>query len=283
MQAITHSGKFHADDVLSWALLRQFYPGDITLTRTRDATLIAQGDIVFDVGNVFSPEELRFDHHQKEYQGPLSSAGMILNWLYSQEYLSQRLYTTLKEQLTDYIDAVDNGRRVPERDVPCFATMVDHVNHGAKTLEEFDIQFHKATDIATLLLSSFIQQDTEQRKAHAIVLEAMQQAISSNSSLIEFPHYVSWQTSYFSNGGTEHPTNFILFPTISNTWQVLAIPPVENSFSQKKPFPEEWAGLRDDELSSVTGEASIFCHKNRFIAVFHTRTAAINSLKKLLF
>ena len=48
MQAVTHSGKFHADDVLAWALLCEFLPNNIELKRTRDEKTIQTADLVFD-------------------------------------------------------------------------------------------------------------------------------------------------------------------------------------------------------------------------------------------
>ena len=63
----THSGKFHADDVLAFAMLKEFLSPELKLTRTRDMSLIAQADIVFDVGGIFNPHNGRFDHHQKSY------------------------------------------------------------------------------------------------------------------------------------------------------------------------------------------------------------------------
>ena len=46
--ATTHSGKFHADDVLAWALIQYFYDPNITLVRSRDPKIIEQSAIVFD-------------------------------------------------------------------------------------------------------------------------------------------------------------------------------------------------------------------------------------------
>ena len=36
----THSGPFHADDVMAWALLRRFVDADATVVRTRDPALL---------------------------------------------------------------------------------------------------------------------------------------------------------------------------------------------------------------------------------------------------
>ena len=41
MRIVTHSGKFHADDVLAWSLLCHFHPEGhlFTIKRTRDEEL----------------------------------------------------------------------------------------------------------------------------------------------------------------------------------------------------------------------------------------------------
>ena len=56
--------------------------------------------------------------------------------------------------------------------------------------------------------------------------------------------------------------------------------PTIESFDQKRSFPLEWAGLRNEELSAITGVPSVFCHKNRFIAVFETRHAVITAMQR---
>jgi len=280
MQAATHSGKFHADDVLAWALLSQFIQEDITLIRTRDPQLLNRADIVFDVGGIYDPSQKLFDHHQNTYQGTLSSAGMVLQWLFEQNLMSTRIHKSLQEQIVHYVDDVDNGIREPSKGVPCFASMVENLNHGAQTLQDFDVQFEVAANLARVFVKGIVTREEELMEAEEVILKAMNDALETESNLIELPRYLPWQPIYFANGGLNHPTEYLLFPTISNTWQVLAIPPEEDSFAQKRPFPEKWAGLRDKELSDVTGEAAIFCHKNRFIAVFHSKSAAINAMRK---
>ena len=54
--ALSHSGKFHADDVLAWSLLCHFHPNGhaFKLNRTRDENII-EADIVFDVGGIYDP------------------------------------------------------------------------------------------------------------------------------------------------------------------------------------------------------------------------------------
>ena len=61
MKIVTHSGKFHADDVLAWSLLCQFHPekDHLSLQRTRDESIIEGADIVFDVGGIYNPSKGR--------------------------------------------------------------------------------------------------------------------------------------------------------------------------------------------------------------------------------
>lgn len=57
-KAFTHSGKFHADDVFSYALLLYLNPA-ITITRGNKVPKDFDG-IVFDIGRG------KYDHHQKD-------------------------------------------------------------------------------------------------------------------------------------------------------------------------------------------------------------------------
>ena len=63
---VTHSGGFHADELLSSVVLTALFP-DATLLRTRDDAWITPGAyrIVYDVGRDFNAAAQIFDHHQR--------------------------------------------------------------------------------------------------------------------------------------------------------------------------------------------------------------------------
>jgi uncharacterized UPF0160 family protein len=74
------------DESLAVYLLRQTTEfADSKLIRTRDPAVIAQADIVVDVGGEYIPEKHRYDHHQRGFTETfdaahvtkLSSAGLI--------------------------------------------------------------------------------------------------------------------------------------------------------------------------------------------------------------
>jgi uncharacterized UPF0160 family protein len=73
----THNGIFHADEVTAIALLSIKFDGNIKIIRTRDAAVIDAAVIAVDVGGKYDLEKSRFDHHQSDYIGTLSSAGMV--------------------------------------------------------------------------------------------------------------------------------------------------------------------------------------------------------------
>ena len=281
MRVVTHSGKFHADDVLAWALLCYFHPqrSSLSLTRTRDIDIIQTAEIVFDVGGLYDPSLGRFDHHQNEYTGPLSSAGMVLQWLLTSNWIDPTLGKMMDHEIVSYVDDVDNGRIEERPSVPCFSKMVNLFNAPAQTLQDFDDQFQLATKIATGIIEGIVSRHRKEEEARQLVLNTMNMT-REFKNLMEFPAYISWKSTYYANAGSTHSTEFVMYPSMHGTWQVSAIPPTSESFDQKRSFPAEWAGLRDEELSAVTGVPSIFCHKNRFIAVFETRNAAIEGMRR---
>lgn len=275
----THHGTFHADDVLAVALVRAFVDAEATVDRTRDPGRIAQADIVIDVGGEYDPDRRRFDHHQKSYTGPLSSAGMVLQWLYRQGRIEPGLYDMLRARVVTYVDDVDNGRVEPQAHLPCFATMVQAANRGAVTLADFDLRFEEAVRMADVLVAGVVGDHEELVEAEAEVREAMDRAVATGSNLLQLSRYLRWKPAYFNMGGELHPTEFVTMPGLDGTVRVIAIPPHEGSFAQKRPLPQAWAGLVDEELERACGvPGARFCHKNRFIAVFDTQEHLLAAL-----
>jgi uncharacterized UPF0160 family protein len=66
----THSGAFHADEVLSCTLLKftnEFH--DSVIVRSRNTDINKLTHVLVDVGGVYDPLTYRLDHHQKEFKG----------------------------------------------------------------------------------------------------------------------------------------------------------------------------------------------------------------------
>jgi uncharacterized UPF0160 family protein len=280
MLLATHSGPFHCDDVFACALLRCFFDPELTWIRTRDLARIAAADIAIDVGGEYDPARRRFDHHQRDYTGQLSSAGMVLEWLSSERHIDGALATKLREQYVDYIDAVDNGRRKPDEAIPCLPSVVGALCEQAETHAEFDARYAEAVQVCIGILNGMRQAELRTEQARAEVASAMARATAAGTRVLTFDRHLKWKRAYFEQGGAEHPTDYALFPD-GERWQLVAIPPAHESFDKKRPLPAAWAGLVDEALCQVIGvPGAKFCHKNLFIAVFESRESALQAIDK---
>jgi uncharacterized UPF0160 family protein len=63
-------------------------------------------------------------------------------------------------------------------------------------------------------------------------------------------------------------------------WKLRGIPPsMSERMKVRKPLPEKWAGLHEEDLKKVSGiDGAVFCHKGRFISIWKTREDAIRAL-----
>lgn len=206
---------------------------------------------------------------------------MVLAWLGETERLEQEWFIGLRTEVMSYLDDVDNGRRPPDPEVLCFPRIVEALGQGAEDGAGFDRAFDTAVSFASAFLEGWVAGRRAQSRARCIVEGAMLRAEQENSNLMFFDAYLKWKEPYFANGGEHHVTEFVLFPGAEEHWRVVAIPPRLGEFGQKRSLPESWAGLTDEALEEKTGvSGSIFCHKNRFIAVFTTREKAVEALKR---
>ena len=233
MLAVTHSGKFHGDDVVAWALLKLYHPEELSLLRSRDPEDWDRADIVFDVGRVFDSSQGRFDHHQHTYTGPLSSAGMVLSFLQESGHIELDLANHLRNFCINYVDAVDNGQSRSQPEVPCLTSLVERMNRGCSSLEEFTQRFEQTAEMVSIFLQAFERELLEHKRAAEIIHTAMQRAERLGSNVIELEKYCAWKPGYFEQGGAEHSTEFVLFQSLQGSWQVVAIPPSEHLLRSK--------------------------------------------------
>lgn len=278
----THDGTFHADEVTASALLFVFNRIDRDkIVRTRDLTLLDECEYVCDVGGIYDPSRNRFDHHQVDYQGELSSAGMVLLDLKEKKSIDEKLYDFLNRALIWGVDAHDNGRVVIEPGTCTFSQVITNFvppiyDAPAEIVQE---AFFQAFDFTVGHLQRLIARYHYVEECRDSVAKAMK---LGNQSLI-FDRAMPWMDVFFDMGGERHAALFIVMPSGSH-WKVRGIPP--NSKDRMKVrllLPEAWAGLMDDELRSVSGiKGAIFCHKGRFISVWETKEAALQALRQAL-
>ncbi len=278
----THDGTFHADEVSACALLLVFNLIDRDkIHRTRDESELAQMEYVCDVGGIYDTAIKRFDHHQNEYEGNLASAGMIWQYLKDQGIVDTHLYEYVNHLIIIGIDAHDNGIVLQEDGVCTFSHVIaNFVPIGEEaTTENLNQAFFEALKFVTGHFTRLFDRYHYIEQCKDKVAKAME----GESRALIFDESMPWQENFFALGGEEHPALFVVMPSQEH-WKLRGIPPNEiDKMAVRQPLPNEWAGLRDEELSEVSGiEGGIFCHKGRFISVWKTKEAAMKALNKVL-
>jgi len=299
---LTHSGSFHADDVFGVAVLAALHP-DHTLTRTRDASLIAQADFAVDVGGEWDAARGRFDHHQRGFDGAreggtgYASAGLV--WReYGQAYVRHvaaemdaaiadhavaAIAADLDESLVRYLDMVDTGAAMVAPGVFGLSSQVAALNstwieeQGLSTPARGALQLERFRE-AMAMVQRYLQRLVMRRVGQELAADRVRAA----------PRLLGGRVLHLAEGGMpwtrvvldEMPdVLFVLYPESDDEGQryVLRTVPVKaESFEARRDLPRAWAGLRDAQLAQASGVPdALFCHTNVFIAVARSLEGAL--------
>lgn len=277
----THDGSFHADEVTAAALLVVFNRVDRDkIVRTRDEKLLDACEYVCDVGNIYDPSRKRFDHHQVDYTGQMSSAGMVLLYLWKQEIIDERKYNFLNQSFILGVDAHDTGRVILEPGVATFSQII--ANFVPPDYDAPDTEMRHAFDQALDFVIGHVHRLMERYDYVQQCREVVVKAMSKRGVALIFDKAMPWMDVFFEMDGEHHPAQFVVMPSGSH-WKLRGIPPnSRDKMGIRSPLPEKWAGLRDEQLQKETGiPGAIFCHKGRFISIWETKDDALAALKQV--
>ena len=301
---ITHSGSFHADDLLAFAVLSTLYP-EARLLRTRDTEAIAaEGSaIVFDVGFRYAPERHHYDHHQpdrpRRAEGlAYSSFGLIWQH-FGRAYIRgilnldeggsgstiEQIHAAVDAGLVRDIDAVDNGELGGGQEalmhplslpnlLMTFRPAFDDDEPGRD-----DAAFLRTVEVAKRLLRAQVESSAASLRAHAVVTAAI--GSRSHPNWIELPRSMDYLGPIFATDAAAK-VQFVVAPS-RDEWQLNTVNVSLTSFQPRKPLPASWAGLRGSDLVEATGVPdAVFCHAGRFIAITRSREGAMALLEQAL-
>lgn len=288
---VTHSGGFHADELLSSVILTRLFP-DAQIVRSRSPDWIAPGAdrIVYDVGGQYDPAARIFDHHQRgapvrESGKPFSSFGLVWKH-YGGEYLAalgvpaahmSAVHASFDAKFVLPVDLVDNGAldlstagelagltlpALLETLKPVFDERGPDVDNRA---------FHNALGVARGFVEASIAGSAAKLRAESVVLEAIGR--TGEGRVLELPLGMPFRSAIIK-AGADHLL-FVVHPR-ENDWCVTGIRRADEGFELRADLPAAWAGLRDRELELACGvPGASFCHNGRFIAAAATREAAL--------
>ena len=258
--AFTHSGKFHADDVFSAALLLYLNP-EIMITRGNRVPEDFDG-IVFDIGRG------QYDHHQKDSRIrengiPYAAFGLLWEEL-GADILGEDLAQRFDEAFVQPLDNNDNTGEKNE-----LATLIGNFNPTWDAEGSNDEAFFQAVSVAGMILENKFERFRGNERADKRVEEIYahhEQAVHDrekhrdDARILIFPEFVPCQKFL-----SETEIAFVIFPSNRGGY---CIQPQKKEYSMnyKCSFPVEWLGLENEELVVATGLKSAgFCHKGGFL------------------
>ncbi|OBZ78890.1 hypothetical protein A0H81_01168 [Grifola frondosa] len=318
----THNGTFHCDEALAVFLLKKTNAyATADLKRTRDPAILDTCSIVVDVGGVYDESKQRFDHHQRGFtevfgygfKTKLSSAGLVYKH-FGKDIIAGRLQLLLDDakvdtlwlkmykEFVEAIDGIDNGISQYPTDIePVYrgrtdvSSRVGHLNPAWN--EPFDA---KTLDSKFLQASSLVGEEFMNRldyyanswlPARDLVSTALTKRteVDPSGRIVLFEQFAPWKEHLFelepllSITESSQPL-YILYPDeAANNWRIQAVPASPSSFESRKALPEAWRGVRDDELSKLSGvEGCIFVHASGFIGGNKTREGALKMARLAL-
>lgn len=296
-ELVTHDGAFHPDEVLASAVLYDLFPGtDRIRSRNPAYTSPAPGRIVYDVGSVYDPGRGMFDHHQigaplRDCGTPYSSFGLI--WKeYGKHWLARRvpkelvseIHARLDSSLVRLVDGVDTGAVSPSaagafQETTLFQMIMDQRPNWKENSEQAELSgFYLAVSLAGTVLENRAAAISSDLEATAIVRRKVRE---TDGPVLTLAQNIPWYVAIFEPGA-EHILA-VVHPRAEDEWSVNMVPVEPGSYERRVNLPEEWAGLRGEELQNASGIASaVFCHTGRFVAFTKTAEDAVLMAEKAL-
>lgn len=279
----THDGTFHADEVTACALLLLFNLIDENkIVRTRDPEKLAACDYVCDVGGIYDASEKLFDHHQSDYTGSLSSAGMILKYLKDLQLLTPKQYDYLNLSLVMGVDAHDNGQ---DPMVPGYCSFSHVVSNFTPIQYDCSPQDqYQAFGNALHFVLNHLKRLLDRFHYIQSCRETVAKSMDGGQLCMLFDKNIPWLEIFFELGGADHPALFLIMPSSGNQWKLRGIPPTyQERMKVRLHQPKKWAGLSNEELQNASGiEGAIFCHKGGFVSVWNTKEDALKAFEYVL-
>lgn len=286
---VTHSGGFHADELLSSVILTRLFP-DAKIVRSRAPEWItpAPDRIIYDVGGAYDAEARVFDHHQRgaplrDDGQPYSSFGLIWNH-FGRDYIAalgvpaehvDSVHAAFDNSFVLPIDLVDNGAISPSGPLAglSLSSLLETLKPDFDDREgDADEQaFHKALAVARSFIEAGVARRAAKLRAEALVQKAITAAGSGR--ILELPMGMPFRAA-IENAGADQLL-FVVHPR-EKDWCLTGIRRNEEGFELRADLPAAWAGLTNGDLEAASGvQGATFCHNGRFIAAAKTREAAL--------
>ncbi len=259
--ALTHGGRFHADDVFSAALLKLLNPS-VQIPRVFDVPENFDG-LVFDIGWG------RFDHHQKNAPVRPNGVPYAAFGLLWKEFGAGLVGPEEAERFDFHfiqpLDLDDNTGCGSE-----IAGLIGAFNPSWDSDRSPDDCFAEAVAFAEVILEKRFEGIWSIQRARALVERALGEM---RDGIVILSTFAPWKMALVPS-----PAEFVVYPSQRGGYSAQAVPNDDETHSLKHPFPAGWAGRSEEELPRISGiETLRFCHNNRFLIAAGTLEDAVRA------
>jgi len=316
------TGSFHCDEALALSMLRILPKYDNSVVvRSRDPAVLASCNLIVDVGAKYEPDNLLFDHHQREFTGTLdsfktklSSAGLVYKH-FGKEIIAHvcqlnfdgqsvdtalvdALYLHLYKGFMEHIDAIDNGISVADAPLKyhvssTLSNRVGHLNPAWNQPQSPELLNERFAMAIKLTSSEFLAELDSLLNiwwpARSIVQTSLanRRAVHPSGKIAVLNHFCPWKDHLFEiegELGCPGEVLYVLYQDTSGSWRIQAVPKDPESFDSRKKLPSPWCGVRDQQLSDlIQVPGCIFVHAGGFIGGCKTYEGALALATKVSF
>lgn len=251
-----------------------------------------------------------------EHKTKLSSAGLVWKH-FGKDILASHigtgvddervslLYMKMYDDFVEAIDAIDNG-------IALYPDAPSEPNYKSRTdlssrvgfmnprwnqpFEDADLlaRFRRASAMAG---GEFFDRVDDALlawlPARAIVQDALKARTSFDGAdprgrILFFAQAVGWKGHIYDLEEAlaipdEEKPVYVVYPDESGKWRVQCVPISSDSFESRKALPEPWRGIRDEELSKISGiPGCVFVHQSGFIGGNATKEGALTMANNAL-
>lgn len=254
--ALTHAGKFHADDVFGAAFLKIINP---KLEIIRSNVVPADFDgLVFDIGMG------EFDHHMANNEcrsngHPYASFGKLWR-AFAKDLYGKYIYESIDKKLIEDLDLSDNTGSYN-----ALAIAIDVFN--PEDVKNSDNEFFEAVEFAKKILIKMIDKQKRCEKDLVKVKKYYEEAKDKRIIVLDEPLFYKDYLPFTEAVYVVYPSNRGGFSA-----QGVTINPDTNEL--KKDFPETWVKNLPSYLR--------FCHASRFLVASDTFEGIMYAVREAL-
>ena len=283
---ITHNGTLHCDEVFSTIMFSKLLP-EVIVCRTSDLEKANSDQYIYDVGGG------ELDHHQFGGNGErdngvkYSSCGLVWKKFgkeiikkYTEKDIDE-IWKMIDKNLIQCIDAGDNGQ-IPDINVDYrlvqVPSIISEFNPNWDEDIDPDVKFEEAVKLAETVFDNSMKSSISKMRAKSKVDMAIN---DSKDGIMTLEKFLPWKEFLLESDSSKAKLiNFVIFPSNRGGYNIYTVPEKLGSFTSRKLFPKEWAGLKDKELQKVTTvETARFCHNKCFICAVDTKDDALKLAK----